>query len=108
MSVMRNSLVALMVAAIVSAVTVRAADEPKPQPKEGDKGQVTGVIQQIEKQKVTVKSDDATIVLWPYYRGKGFDHETMEKIERLKVGDKVTVSWTFKEHYRIDSIAKVE
>jgi len=108
MKLMRNGLMALMVAAVVAAVTVRAADVPKTQPKEGDKGQITGTIEKIAKQAVTVKSDDATIVLWPYYKGNGFDHETMELIGKLKVGDKVTATWTFKEHYRIDSIVKVE
>ncbi len=108
MSMIRNGLMALMVGAVVAAVAARAADVAKPQPKDGDKGQITGTIEKIVKQQVTVKSDDATIILWPYYKGKGFDHETMEQIEKLKVGDKVTATWTFKEHYRIDSIAKVE
>ena len=107
MKMMRTGLMALMVA-IVAAITARAADVAKPQPKDGDKGQITGVIEKIVKQQVTVKSDDTTITLWPYYKGNGFDHATMELIERLKVGDKVTATWTFNEHYRIDSIVKVD
>jgi len=112
----KNGLVAVVLAAMFSSVVATAADETNPKPKktEGEKGQITGVVVNIIKQQVTIKSDDTSLdtslTVWPYYRQdqKGFDKETMAKIGKLKNGDRVTVKWTFKEHYRIDSIEKVE
>jgi hypothetical protein len=114
MNVCRHGVAAAMAAVLVCSMVVLAADEAKPKAKEGDKGQITGVIQKIDHGKVTIKSAEETLTVMPYWRGGmpkdggGFDHATLEKLEKFKAGDRVTVTWTFEEHHRIDSIQKVE
>ena len=83
--------------------------------KEGDTGTVTGVIEKIDKGKVTVKDGEKDITVWPKWvggapkDGGGFDKTVMAAIEKLKVGDKVKIEWVAdKEHPRIKSIAKAE
>ena len=114
MRVWRNCVVVALVSALVPLLAALAADEAKDKPKEGDKGQITGVIEKIDNGKVTIKSEEKTIIVMPRWAGKlpkdggGFDKDVMAKVATLKVGDKVTVKWTFAEHYRIDSIEKTE
>ena len=90
-----------------------AIAEPEPTPKE-TKGKITGEIIKKDRGKITVKGEDATLVLMPHWRGGmpkdggGFDKEILKRLEQFKVGDKVTVKWEFEEHYRIVKIDKVD
>jgi len=77
--------------------------------KAGDTGTVTGVLEKIEKGRVTVKDGEKSITVWPKFIDGKPEKEIMSKIEKLKVGDKVKVEWVAdKEHQRIKSIGKVE
>jgi hypothetical protein len=85
---------------------------PEPTPKE-TKGQITGKIVGKEGNTITVEGQDGRLALMPYWRGGmpkdggGFDKEMVKKLEQFKVGDTVKVTWTFEEHYRIDTIERV-
>ena len=86
---------------------------PEPTPKE-TKGQIVGQITQMNGGQMTVKSADSQLSLMPYWRGGmpkdggGFDKDMLRQLEQFKVGDNVKVTWTFEEHYRIDTIERVE
>lgn len=80
--------------------------------KAGDKGTIAGEIVKKDGPKITVKGEKETLTLIPYWKGGmpkdggGFDKAMVAKLKNFKVGDHVTVVWTFEEHYRIDSIEK--
>jgi len=87
--------------------------KPEPTPKE-TKGQIVGIITGKDGGKITIKGEDGQLPLLPHWRGGmpkdggGFDKEMIKRLEQFKVGDKVNVSWTFNEHYRIETIERAE
>ena len=91
--------------------SVLAAPETSPKEKSGD---LTGKITKKDGAKITVAGEHQTLTLMPYWRGGmpkdggGFDKEMVAKLAGFKVGDRVKLHWTFEEHYRIDSIERVE
>ncbi|HBC89483.1 MAG TPA: hypothetical protein DCZ94_21305 [Lentisphaeria bacterium] len=82
--------------------------------KKGDKGTITGQITKIEGGKVSIKDAEKEMTVAAKWiggakkDGGGYDKDTMAKIEKLKVGDKVKVEWWFNEMPKIVSIEKVE
>ncbi len=88
-----------------------AAPEPTPAV---TKGQIVGELIAKEGGKITVKGDAGPLSLMPHWRGGmpdkggGFDKDIMRQLEKFKVGDKVKVTWSFEEHYRIDKIERSE
>jgi hypothetical protein len=103
---------AFMAMIVACACVGYALAEPEPTPRE-TKGQITGEITMKDGAKITVKGADAFLTLMPHWRGGmpadggGFDKEMVKRLEHFKVGDKVTVSWVFDEHYRIEAIERV-
>lgn len=87
--------------------------KPEPTPKE-TKGRITGEIVHKDGNKITVKGPDGQLTLMPYWRGGmpkdggGLDKEMVKRLKAFKVGDRVAVTWTFEEHYRIDTIERIE
>lgn len=81
---------------------------------EGTKGSITGTITAKEKGKVTIRGEEKTLTVMPRWKGGmpkdggGFDQDMLRRLEEFKVGDRVTVAWTFEEHHRIDTIAKAK
>ena len=102
--------------ALLFACTVGFAAEMTLEPdtglKTGDKGTLTGTIEKIEKGKVTLAVDGKHYLVMPNWiggnpkDGGGPDKQILAQVEHFKVGDAVTVAWTFNEHRRIASIAK--
>ena len=90
------------------------AEEKKPDRAKGSKGTIIGELTKKDGGKITVKSATETMNLVPYWRGGnpsdggGYDKDMMKRLEGFKVGDKVKVTWTLEEHYRIDSVDKAE
>ena len=86
---------------------------PEPTPKE-TKGKIVGLITQKDGGKITVKGEEGSLSLMPYWRGGmpsaggGFDKEMLKQLEKFKIGDTVKIAWVFEEHYRIDKIQRVE
>ncbi len=80
----------------------------------GTKGTITGTITAKEKGRVTIRGEEKTLTVMPRWKGGmpqdggGFDQEMLRRLEDFKVGDRVTVAWTFEEHHRIDTIAKAQ
>lgn len=89
-----------------------AAEAARERIAEGTTGTITGTIEHLEKGKVTVNDGTTTLVVMPRWKGGmpkdggGFDKEVLRRLELFKVGDRVTVAWTFAEHHRIDRIEK--
>jgi hypothetical protein len=84
---------------------------PEPTPKELN-GEITGKIAAKDGGKIRVVNQEQELTLMPFWRGGNpqdggsFDRKTLEILEQYKVGDIVTVVWTFEEHYRIVNIRK--
>ncbi len=87
--------------------------EPEPTPKQ-TKGTIIGEIVKKHGSKIAVKGKEGELTLMPYWHGGmpqdggGLDKEMVQRLEQFKVGDKVKVTWTFQEHYRIDTIEPVK
>ena len=105
--------VVLALGAFVAVSAEKAAEKPSVEKAKGEKGQITGQIVKKDGAIITVKNEKETLKLYPYWRGGmpadggGFEKDMVRTIEKLKVGDKVTVRWTMEEHARIDAIEKV-
>ncbi len=109
-----KKLVAAALALVIGlALTSFAKEKEGADHKAGDKGVITGEIIKKDGPKITVKGEKETLLLFPYWRGGmpkdggGFDKEMVAKLAPFKVGDHAKVEWTMQEHYRIDSIEKI-
>jgi hypothetical protein len=104
----------MRILALILACGLALASEAQLQPETGltkaDKGTLEGTVQKIEKGKVTLLVDGKLYLVMPQWvggapkDGGGPDKDTMAQIEKIKVGDQVSVEWFFNEHRRIKSI----
>jgi hypothetical protein len=108
-----KKLIAVFIAFTIGlALTSFAKEKEGGDHKTGDKGVITGEIIKKDGPKISVRGEEKTLALIPYWRGGmpadggGFEKEMVAKLKNFKVGDRVKVAWRFEEHYRIDSIEK--
>lgn len=80
----------------------------------GTKGVTDGVILSKEKGKLVVQAKEGNLLFMPHWRGGmpkdggGLDKETLGKLEKFAVGDRVRIEWTWQERRRIESITKAK
>ena len=98
---MRRVLLPLLVIIVVGlAVTaLYAADEPQG-------GTLTGVLTAKGENWIQVRADGATesVKYLPIWHEGGFDKAMLETIHKLRVPNRVTLTWQMQEHPRIVSV----
>lgn len=80
--------------------------------KTGTTGTSSGTIVSLEKGKLVLKTGDGNLLFMPHWKGGmpkdggGLDKATLEKLEKFKPGDQVTIAWVWEERRRIERIEK--
>ncbi len=107
-------------ASLLAPMATARAESKEPEkhadaPKAAEHGTITGIVISNEHNKLQVKdADGKTETYVPKWiggapkDGGGPDKEMAGKLEKVNVGDKVKIEWSFEEHRRILAITVVE
>lgn len=76
----------------------------------GTTGATTGTIARIDGPKLLLRTGDDVLLFMPHWRGGapkdggGLDPAMRKRLQEFHAGDRVTITWTWQERRRIETI----